>query len=81
MRWACSPGAQSLYDPEVSAAERILAAKAKFRQIHSIHIHSLGPSRVQVSQRGLSVVSMMPIVIESPNSVRLQQSDIYEIRE
>lgn len=60
---------------------KLLAAKAKFKQIHSIHIYSLGPSKVQVSQRSLTFVLTVLIMIESPNSVRLQQSDIREIRE
>ena len=37
----------TLYSPLLT---NISAAKANFRQIYSIHIYSLGPSRVQVSR-------------------------------
>lgn len=74
-------GLVSLRSLKCPLLKTILAAKAKFKQIHSIHIHSLGPSKVQVSQRSLSIVSTMPIVIESSNPVRLQQSDNCDIRE
>ena len=59
----------------------MLAAKAQLKQIHSLHIYSLGPSKVQVSQRSLALVSTILIVTESPYSIRLQQSNIREIRE
>ena len=50
----------------------VSVVKAKFKQIHSIHIYSLGPSKVQVSQRNLALVVTMPTVIESSNSIRVQ---------
>ena len=37
------------WPPKCLLLRRVLAAKAKLKQIHSIHVYSLGPSRVQVS--------------------------------